>query len=203
MRSIVGVLRRISGRVKRSRKIRRIRRMMRPNMPLQLNLGCGDKILDDYVNIDVAPSRNGRQPDVISDLRQLPYETQSVDLILTVHVIEHFYSWEVEQLLCHWLTRLKPGGTIVIECPNLLTAAQRLLDDESLASDITNGRGGHVMWPLYGDPGWKDPLMCHRWGYTPASLMKLLSDCGYRDARQEPAEFKARDPRDMRIVACR
>ena len=57
------------------------------------------------------------------------------------------------------------------------------------------------MWPLYGDPGWQDPLMCHRWGYTPWSLVKLLKDCGFKNVRQEKAVFKHQDPRDMRIVA--
>lgn len=201
MRGFVVFLRRVVRRIKRIRVVKKVHRLLRPNMPVRLNLGCGDKILDDYVNIDVAPSRKGVKPDVLADLRDLPYEAQSVDEILSVHVIEHFYPWEAEQMLRYWLTLLKPGGKVVLECPNLLTAARRLIEDESLASDLSDGRGGHVMWPLYGDPGWRDPLMCHRWGYTPASLQKLLTDCGYRDARQEPAEFKKRDPRDMRVVA--
>src|SRR5690606_28513507 len=43
---------------------------------LRLNLGCGDKILPGYVNVDVAPSRAGRSPDVLCDLRELhPFES--------------------------------------------------------------------------------------------------------------------------------
>ena len=56
------------------------------------------------------------------------------------------------------------------------------------------------MWVFYGDPAWKDPLMIHRWGYTPESLMDLLRSTGLTEVRQEAAQFKLREPRDMRII---
>jgi hypothetical protein len=42
--------------------------------------------------------------------------------------------------------------------------------------------------------------MVHRWGYTPASLAALMSEVGLVNIRQEPAQFKLREPRDMRMV---
>ena len=57
------------------------------------------------------------------------------------------------------------------------------------------------MWSLYGDPSWKDPLMCHKWAYTPDSLAQVVTQAGFVNARQEPAQFKLKEPRDMRIVA--
>ena len=56
------------------------------------------------------------------------------------------------------------------------------------------------MWVFYGDPSWRDPLMVHRWGYTPQSLTALMAEAGLVNIRQEPARFKLREPRDMRIV---
>jgi hypothetical protein len=56
------------------------------------------------------------------------------------------------------------------------------------------------MWVLYGDPAWQDPYMVHRWGYTPKSLSDLMREVGLADVRQEPAQFKLREPRDMRIT---
>jgi len=56
------------------------------------------------------------------------------------------------------------------------------------------------MWVFYGDPRWRDPLMVHRWGYTPRSLAQVMGEAGLTTLRQEPAQFKLREPRDMRMV---
>jgi predicted SAM-dependent methyltransferase len=56
---------------------------------IKLNLGCGDKILPGYINVDVASERKGKKPDVISDIRKLTFDDNYADEILSVHVIEH------------------------------------------------------------------------------------------------------------------
>jgi hypothetical protein len=42
--------------------------------------------------------------------------------------------------------------------------------------------------------------MVHRWGYTPLSLAKIMNEAGLTDLKQEPAQFKLKEPRDMRIT---
>jgi SAM-dependent methyltransferase len=168
--------------------------------PVRLNLGCGDKILPGYVNVDVAPSRAGRAPDLQCDLRHLsPIATDSCDEVLSVHVVEHFWRWEVVEVLREWLRVLKPGGAMVLECPNLLAACEAFLKDPA-GGARTGAEAQRTMWVLYGDPQWRDPLMCHRWGYTPASLREVMEEAGLVNVRQEPAQFKLREPRDMRLV---
>ena len=167
---------------------------------VKLNLGCGDKILPGYINVDSASSRQGIQPDVVCDIRQLhAFKSNCADLILAVHVIGHFYAWEVLALLQEWKRVLKPGGKIVLECPNLLSACQMILANPEQAT-APGSEGRFAMWPLYGDPQWKDPLMCHRWAYTPQSLKLTLQQAGFLNVKQEPAQFKLREPRDMRIT---
>ena len=76
---------------------------------LRLNLGCGDKILPGYVNVDVVEARAGMKPDVVCDLRNLsPFASDSADEILSVHVVEHFWRWEVADILREWVRVLKP-----------------------------------------------------------------------------------------------
>ncbi|GAB4188350.1 MAG: hypothetical protein OHK0024_28790 [Thalassobaculales bacterium] len=167
----------------------------------RLNLGCGDKPLPGYINLDRA--RRGRGPDLICDLTApLPFADGTVAEILSVHMIEHLDRWQVPEILARWRRALRPGGRIVLECPNLLSACAAILADPEGAVEA-DGRGRRGMWPLYGDPSWRDPLMMHRWGYTPGSLIKLLREAGFEDCRQEPARFKLREPRDMRIVGRR
>src|SRR5215831_18235639 len=168
--------------------------------PLRLNLGCGDKLLPGYVNVDVAESRAGAKPDVLCDLRALPiFGDDSADEILSVHVVEHFWRWEVLDVLREWVRVLRPGGRIVLECPNLISACEAFLADPDAASG-PGQEGQRTMWVFYGDPAWKDPLMVHRWGYTPRSLARLMGEAGLVNVRQEPAQFKLREPRDMRVV---
>ena len=170
---------------------------------VRLNLGCGDKILPGYVNVDVVEARAGARPDVVCDLHDLaPFDDASADEILSVHVVEHFWRWEVAGVLREWLRVLKPGGRMVIECPNIRSACETFLQDPQRFARADQ-EGQRTMWVFYGDPKWKDPLMIHRWGYTPESLRALLEEVGLRDVRQEPAQFKLREPRDMRMVGTR
>lgn len=167
---------------------------------LKLNLGCGDKILPGYVNVDVVEARAGMKPDVICDLHDLaPFEDGSADEILSVHVVEHFWRWEIGAVLKEWVRVLKPGGRMVVECPNIRSACEAFLQDP-VSGAREDAAGQRTMWVFYGDPQWKDPLMIHRWGYTPESLRELLVEAGLRDVRQEPAQYKLREPRDMRLV---
>ncbi len=168
--------------------------------PMRLNLGCGDKILPGYVNVDVVESRAGLKPDVICDLHDLaPFAAGSAEEILSVHVVEHFWRWEIADVLREWLRVLKPGGRMIVECPNLASACRTFLENPEQFSRPDKD-GQRTMWVFYGDPAWKDPLMIHRWGYTPESLRALLTEVGLADVRQEPAQFKLREPRDMRMV---
>jgi SAM-dependent methyltransferase len=170
------------------------------NNHIKLNLGCGDKILDGYVNVDVVESRAGKKPDVICDLHDLSkFKSNSVDEILAVHVVEHFWQWEVVDILKEWTRVLKPGGKMILECPNLISAAEEFLKNSDIAA-MGGPEGQRSMWVFYGDPGWKDPLMIHRWGYTPRSLATVMATAGLTELKQEPAQFKLREPRDMRIT---
>lgn len=167
---------------------------------IRLNLGCGDKILDGYVNVDVVASRAGRKPDVICDLHDLSiFGSNTIDEILAVHVVEHFWYWEVIDILKEWVRVLKPGGKMILECPNLISAAEEFLKNPDIAS-LGGKEGQRSMWVFYGDPNWKDPYMIHRWGYTPKSLASIMHKAGLRQLEQKPAQFKLREPRDMRIV---
>jgi SAM-dependent methyltransferase len=171
---------------------------MGPSM--KLNLGCGNMTIPGYVNCDIVKEREGIRPDVHCDVtKTLPFGDDCADEILSVHLVEHIDRWQVVHVIREWTRVLKPGGNMVMECPNLISACQVILTNPMNATG-PGPEGQKSMWVLYGDPQWKDPLMTHRWAYTPQSLALVMYEAGLKDLRQEPAQFKLREPRDMRIV---
>ena len=53
---------------------------------LKLNLGCGNKIKKDFVNVDKFEIFN---PDIVHDLEEFPYpfDNNSADFILLSHIL--------------------------------------------------------------------------------------------------------------------
>lgn len=110
---------------------------------VQLNLGCGPKAPDGWVNVDTAVgARLARLPlfhrlnaalhivraqwppgIVIHDLRKpLPWSDASVDGIYCSHVLEHFPRAQGERLLDECFRVLRPRGVLRVVVPDLMYA---------------------------------------------------------------------------------
>lgn len=157
--------------------------------PIRINLGCGRRKLEDWINVDIEDA------DVTCDISlPLPFEDNYADELMAIHVIEHFYVWTIQDLLKEWKRVIKPGGRIILECPNLLKALESAMKTGQLS-------GPMFYWVLYGDPGHQNELMCHHWAYTPATLSHALGAAGFREVKQKPAQYHKKEIRDMRIEA--
>jgi predicted SAM-dependent methyltransferase len=94
-----------------------------------LNVGCGDAIHPDWVNVDSAPALPGV---IRHDLRRaLPFADASFDAVYGSHVLEHLEPEAGARLLCECHRILVPGGIVRIVVPDLETIAKLYL--ESLA----------------------------------------------------------------------
>ncbi len=83
---------------------------------MRLHIGCGDKRLEGYVNID---AREGPAVDYVADASDLPYQDDSVDLVYACHVLEHFPRAYVGIVLTEWGRVLKPQiGLLRLAVPN-------------------------------------------------------------------------------------
>lgn len=144
--------------------------------PLCLNLGCGNDIKKEYVNIDLF----SESPDVVKmDIRQLDLPDNSVDLILASDVFEHFSHRETLSLLKEWNRVLKEGAEIIIRCPNLrlqLEAYMRGDWDADIASYMIFG-------------GQTNPGDYHCIGFDKESITKHLNNAGFDMFSYEERDF--------------
>lgn len=161
---------------------------------IKLNLGCGRKILDGYINVDIVRSpRATRDPEIFCDLRKLSLPDNYADEAMAIHVIEHFYVWEVVDVLIEWRRVLKPGGLLILECPDVLKAASNLVKRTDPQESI---------WGIYGDPLECNEYMSHKWGWTPETLTLYLQQAGFGKIREaDPQWHGKRKLRDMRLEA--
>lgn len=152
--------------------------------PVRLNLGAGGQVLEGWVSVDLAG-----EPDITADVRKLPLPDEYADEIQAIHVFEHLYRWEALDTLIEWRRVLKPGGTLAIEVPDLLKCCANILGG---AQD----RAG--LWGLYGDPQYLDPIMVHRWAYSPKELAHLMREAGFAKPKLQPVRWHKKY-RDMRF----
>ena len=85
-------------------------------MSLKLHLGCGEKHIDGYINIDIRHMPGVDKVDNIRFLRS--FKENSVDVIYACSVLEHFSRWDYIGVLKRWYDLLKLGGTIRIGVPD-------------------------------------------------------------------------------------
>jgi len=84
---------------------------------VKLNLGCYDRKISGFVNVDI---REDVKPDVIDDVFKLnKFEKNSVDLIYACHVLEHADYKESEIAMKRWCDVLKKGGTLRLAVPDM------------------------------------------------------------------------------------
>lgn len=160
---------------------------------LRLRIGQRGRGREGWLHLDSHPSA-----DIVAMVPPLPAEVleRRWQVIEAIHVWEHFYKWEAEQLAKSVYAILADDGKLIIECPNLEVACRSFLG-------MYKDSDTYHLHVFYGDPRHKDPSYGHRWGYTPESLRRQLIEHGgfqFNDIVIEPAQHHVAD-RDFRIVA--
>ena len=153
----------------------------------------------DFVTLDADPQF---EPDILAvlpafDLKLIRAEPWK--MISLIHGIEHFTATEGKALMANIYAVLAPGGKLVLEQPNLESAAKALLGE----TQYTGIWERDSLWAIYGDPSQDaKPMMCHKFGYTPFMLRTALIECGFRDDNIVERTAKGYVPgRDFRMEA--
>lgn len=136
----------------------------------KLHLGCGDKRIEGYVNVDIRPNTS---VDLVSDLRNLPFELNEFDVIYSCAVIEHFGRNEWLDLLQSWTKFLKPGGKIYLSTSDFDSISERYAKTKNLEE---------LLGLLIG--GQKYEYDWHGMVFNYSILKNALENLGYQDIQR-------------------
>ena len=139
---------------------------------MKLHLGCGIRDFgSDWHHIDMED-----HPHVKShSITKLPYSDKSVSIIYASHVLEYFDRIGVLDVLDEWNRVLKTGGVLRIAVPNFEVLAEMYHNREIKLSQ--------ALGPIFGKWGSEVDKVYHRTTYDFESLSKILSFCGFYDAK--------------------
>lgn len=158
----------------------------------KLEIGKRGRGKNEWMNLDI------KGADILGSVPPLPerVHSQKWQIIKAIHFWEHLYLWEARKLARECYEVLAPGGRLILECPNIVSAAKGLLG---------KGKGGdkYIWHVLFGNPNYEDPSYGHKWGYTPETLkQQLIEYGGFKEELVEIHKARFHVPeRDFRIIA--
>lgn len=137
--------------------------------------GCGEEGQQwrdqgwDVVRLDIDPRSS---PDIVGDMRDLG-DIGPFDAVACNNALEHLYPHEVHKALLGFHRALAPGGSVVIQVPDLEGVAP--------TEDIIPEIGMSGLHLFYGDPARLEeyPYMAHHCGFVEASLRRCLEMAGF------------------------
>lgn len=157
---------------------------------IRLNLGSGNQNLYGFINIDKYDS----EADMEADICELPFDDESVDEIVAYQVIEHLPYWKTHILTnnigelyepaffkeCYRV--MKPGTTMITECPDLDVIARRIVDTGELTYNSVCNLWGEYYRPWdtgrYGD--WEHQAgSLHINGFTWKDIQNIAERVGF------------------------
>ena len=122
--------------------------------------------------------------------------------IESYHFFEHLDHEQARKTLKEWFRILKPGGSIIVELPNLARCIEEI-NKHFNRQNIDLAMAGIFGYPP--DVMREGVGQIHKWGWTPETLGSELSDVEFVDVQLHPIKQTRRPAanfgRDMQIRA--
>lgn len=140
---------------------------------IKLNLGCGNHILNDFVNVDCK---------IITDLRCVEddiiflnkFQDNTAELVYAAHCLQCIFPRSViPTVLFNWYRVLTLGGKIILEVPNVIPLMKKFIAKEVPIELLIQG--------VYGvDHEGIRQTICFDFEY----LKKLLESVGFKNVKE-------------------
>lgn len=106
----------------------------------KLNLGCGNRLIEGWINIDIVSDKQNVIIDDVGKLYTIP--DQTVDLMYASHVLEHFGRHEIDDVLKVWSKKIKSGGILRVAVPDFEAVCKRYLESGNIQELLGFINGG-------------------------------------------------------------
>lgn len=149
---------------------------------MKLNLASHGDNREGYINVDF----DHPSADLKADVSSLPFQDDSVDIILAFHILEHFRAGSYEShlsnplnpktaldALIEWRRVLKPGGKLEIKVPDF----EKIVWLYYNFPQWSRAEGANAPFPNYTD--WLCSNGQHQCLFDKKSMVKLLAKAGF------------------------
>lgn len=156
---------------------------------VKLNLGSFlDMFYDGWINIDILDLNDWATKGQAYEFKQhdvtknLPYADNSVDIIMSNHMLEHLTRKEGTKLMKECNRVLKPGGIIRISTPDGRQLTQEYLDGKIMQYRYINVGVENAKDDA---EAYHELLMAgHKTIYDEVSLLKMMEEAGFKDIKR-------------------
>jgi SAM-dependent methyltransferase len=157
-----------------------------------LHVGCGSKRKDGTTRGFAQPGWRelrldidaAAQPDIVASMTDMAaVPDASVDALFSSHNLEHLFPHEVPIALAEFARVLKPGGYVVVTCPDLQSVCERIAADQLTEPAYVSPAG--PIAPIDILYGHRDSIasgkttMAHKSGFTKRVLTGSLQAAGF------------------------
>jgi predicted SAM-dependent methyltransferase len=146
-------------------------------MDIKLNLGCWNRNIPGFINIDLCDFTHIHHKSSIDDLSM--FEDNSVDLIYSSHSFEYFDRFEAKNVLNEWNRVLKTGGKLRLAVPDF---------DKLILVYKKTGEIEKILGPLFGrmkiNTKNGPKTLFHKTTYNFKSLSELLVENGFHKIKK-------------------
>jgi SAM-dependent methyltransferase len=190
---------------------------------MKINLGCGSKTPEGWINVDYALGARVMRISLlkfvsrrlglfgmdwsddiyIHDLRKIfPWKSDSVDVVYSSHTLEHLSKSEGRKFLKECYRVLKKHGTIRIVVPNLSSLISEYIEGSLRADDFVEKLG--VLYETERDGFLRkrfSPFIQfpHKCMYDPNTLLEIFNEIGFRGREKQPFESDIDDIKGVEL----
>jgi hypothetical protein len=148
--------------------------MLNPPQHARVHLGCGDRYLRGYLNVDLPPEEGvaagTSRPDLESDVTKVACPPETLEEIRLHHLFEHFDRADALALLIRWHRWLRPDGRIRIETPDFEGCIEKF-------GERPIGEQTVILRHIFGSQ--EAPWAVHRDGWSENRFRYVLGELGF------------------------